>query len=378
MKKSLVFIFIFIFAGCTASDISQITNAALSGDPRTAVLNIAKRKAVNVASSELSKIIARFEKEIKSVWGEDVHKPDRKKYVKYTQNYKSMAEVDFDKGTIVVRTIDDQNPEKSLKNAIVTTLLTPNDPRAVDLYSSSNVKLSGTPYLYKELKDHTGKYIRYPWRAENFADYLIKNKILTKIQTVNNKDRKVYFVKIDMVKDHMSVRAKKYKSTVEKYSNQYSISKNLIFSIMKAESNFNPFATSYIPAYGLMQIVPKSAGRDSYKYIYKRDKIPSKEYLYNTTNNIRLGTAYIKLIKTNYLGSIKDPLSKEYCSIAAYNTGSGNVLRTFSKNRTKAVEIINSMKPSEVYETLVKKLPYKETRNYLVKVIRNKKEFIKL
>jgi len=64
----------------------------------------------------------------------DARLPDRTHYVKYTQGYLSRAIVDFDHGEITVETLDERNFNSSLKNAIVTTLLTPDDPRAVDLF----------------------------------------------------------------------------------------------------------------------------------------------------------------------------------------------------------------------------------------------------
>ena len=92
------------------------------------------------------------------IWGKkEVKEPKPKEYVKYTQNYLSRASVDFDKGLITVETLDQTEPLKSLKNAIITTLLTPNDPRAVDLYSAKTIKLGGLPFLYGEVKDHSGE-----------------------------------------------------------------------------------------------------------------------------------------------------------------------------------------------------------------------------
>ncbi len=378
MKKTFLIIFLIFLTGCTTTEVSQFTNVIISQNPKSALINYGRNKALSAANKSIAKIIQEFEKAITKQWGEEAKKPEKKKYVKYTQNYKSMAEVDFDKGVILVQTIDKKNPKQSLKNAIVTTLLTPNDPRAIDMFSSKEIKLRGTPYLYKEVKDQTGKYIQYPWRANHFATYLINNNLQKDTIKLNGKTQNVYSVKFNMVKDHLHIRAKKYIPTVTKYSKQFDISKNLIFSIIQTESNFNPFSVSHVPAYGLMQIVPKSAGRDVHKYLYKKDKIPSKNFLFDTNNNIKFGTAYLKIIKTNYLKGIQNPISKEYCTIAAYNTGSGNVLKTFSKNRAKAVDIINSMKPSEIYNTLLNKLPYKETRRYLTKVLKHKKEFVKL
>ena len=127
-----------------------------------------------------------------------------------------------------------------------------------------------------------------------------------------------------------------------------------------------------------MQIVPKSAGRDAYKEAKGRTWTPSKSYLFNAKNNIELGSAYIKIIDKKYLAGINNSISREYCVISAYNTGSGNVLKTFSKSRVKAKRIINSKKPSEVYSHLRSHLPYKETRHYLKKVVAHKKDFVNL
>ena len=112
-------------------------------------------------------------------WGKkEIKLPEQKKYVKYTQNYRSRAIVDFDKGDILVETVDDQDPRRSLKNAVVTTLLTPQDPRAVDLFSDKEIVLTGDtePYLLGLVLDQEGKAIRTPSEAEPFAEHLLTTK----------------------------------------------------------------------------------------------------------------------------------------------------------------------------------------------------------
>jgi membrane-bound lytic murein transglycosylase C len=289
-----------------------------------------------------------------------------------------MAYVNFDTGEILVQTIDETNPNDSLKNAIISTLLTPEDPRAIDLYSDAQIKLSGTPYLYKTVIDHTGNYILSSKRAENFADFLITNNLRTKKTHIENKEQTIYFVSIQMVKNHMNIRAKKYEPLVEKYSNQYNVSKNLIFAIMQTESDFNPFAISSANAIGLMQIVPNSAGKDVYNFIYNKNQTPNRDFLYDIANNIQFGTAYLHILDNKYLNQINDPISREYCTIAGYNTGAGNVLKVFSKDKSKAFKNINNMNPSQIYEELQQKLPFKETKNYIDKVLNNKKNFINI
>ncbi len=372
---------LFLLCGCTVSDYQSLATAAISRNPTVAFEGFARNKSIQYAAnpkrlSKDLKFLSHFTQNISKQWGdENVKVPNKKEYVKYMQNFKSRALVDFDKGMIRVESLDSK---KSLKNAIVTTLLLPSDPRGADLFSAGEIKLGSTPYLLGEVKDDQNKNIRYSWRANRYADVLLKKNYKTKTIKNGNKTEKVYFVTIPMVKDHTSVRVAKFKPYVKKYAKKFGLSENLIYSIIKTESNFNQFAVSNAGAYGLMQIVPKSAGRDAYKEAKGRTWTPSKSYLFNAKNNIELGSAYIRIIAKKYLAGINNPISREYCVISAYNTGSGNVLKTFSKNRVKAKSIINSKKPSEVYSHLRSNLPYKETRRYLKKVVTYKKDFVNL
>ncbi len=302
--------------------------------------------------------------------------PGPREYVKYTQNYLSRASVDFDRGIITVETLDRGNPLKSLKKAIITTLLTPDDPRAVDIYSAKSVKLGKMPFLYGEVKDHDGTNIRWPWRAGRFADYLIKNKLQTRQINTDAATKKVPFVVITMLEDHGEIRALKYKPLVERFAKKLSISRNLVYAIIKTESDFNPYAVSSTPAFGLMQVVPSTAGQDVYRFLHNSEGLPSRGLLLNAENNIQYGTAYLHLLHYRYLNDIQDPISREYCVIAAYNTGAGNVLRTFDSDRKNAPQRINSLDPLQVFKTLQTKLSHDEARRYLTKVMDAKKQFV--
>lgn len=384
MKKQFFVILLFLFAGCSASDMHSITTAAISKDPSSAFKALARAKGAQYAVNpkKLKSDIAFLEeliRNITSVWGQkNVKVPQKTEYVKYLQNYKSRALIDFDNGIVTVETLDGKNPKESLKNAIATTLLLPGDPRSVDLFGSDKVKLGGTPYLFGEVKDDQNKDIRYSWRAERFADILVKKELKQKRIRNKGKHLTVSYVQIPMVKDHASIRVEKFTPYVKKYAAKYNLSRNLVFAIIRTESNFNQFAVSGAGAVGLMQIVPRSAGKDAYKHINGKNWTPSRSYLFDPKNNIELGSAYLQVLNEKYLKGISNPVSKEYCVISAYNTGSGNVLNTFSKNRNKAVRLINTKKTDDVYNILVRKLPYAETRRYLQKVVNFKKDFVNL
>ena len=312
-------------------------------------------------------------------WGKkEVKLPEQKKYVKYTQNYRSRAIVDFDKGEILVETVDDQDPRRSLKNAVVTTLLTPQDPRAVDLFSDKEIVLTGDrePYLLGLVLDQQGKAIRTPSEAEPFAEHLLTNKSGTRDVDQEGIKKTATYVTIKMAANLSQKQAEKYRPVVQQFAEQYKISPSLVFAIIRTESNFNPYAVSSAPAYGLMQLVPTSGGREAYRRAKGQDVAPSRDYLFDPENNVELGTAYLNVLTFNQLEQVSHQVSREYCVISAYNTGPSNVFRTFSRDRVAAVNQINSLQPAAVYDQLRAQLPYQETRQYLEKVTTYRKAFV--
>jgi len=334
---------------------------------------------LRAAQKDFEAIMAALTGNVRKTWGEkEVKVPEKKKYVKYTQNYMSRAIVDFDDGKIVVETLDDKAPRDSLKQAIVTTLLTPDDPRAVDLFSDKAITLSGdkTPYLLGLVVDQNSKSVREPGQAEIFADYLLANKSGQRAVDRNGTATQALFVTMSMVTNFSNRQAEKFRPVVTRFADQYRISPSLVFAVIRTESNFNPFAVSSAPAYGLMQLVPTSGGREAYRKAKGRDTIPTREYLFDPENNVELGVAYLNVLSYNQLEDIENAVSREYCVISAYNTGPRNVFKAFSSNAATAVNQINSLQPPAVYDRLRANLPYQETRDYLAKVVTFRKQFV--
>ena len=206
----------------------------------------------------------------------------------------------------------------------------------------------------------------------------MQNHLSTRTLYTASGTRRVLYTQMRMVPDHLARSARRYTPTVERYASQFGVSKSLVLAVIQTESNFNPFAVSSAPAYGLMQLVPASGGRDAYRYAQGRDRIPSREYLFNPENNIELGTAYLSLLDREYLGKIRNPVSREYCIIAAYNGGAGNVLKVFSRDRKQAVHRINTLSPDKVYTALRTQHPRDETRRYLEKVLAARRSFVRV
>jgi membrane-bound lytic murein transglycosylase C len=177
-----------------------------------------------------------------------------------------------------------------------------------------------------------------------------------------------------------SVRAKamRYVDDVSEAAKKEELSPALIFAVIQTESSFNPMARSHIPAYGLMQIVPTTSGRDASRRIYGKMRILAPSYLYKVENNIKVGAAYLHMLYYGYVKKVENPVSRLYCAIAAYNTGASNVGKAFIGRRSfsAAVDTINQMTPDQVYQTLIEKLPSNETRQYMKKVTESMREYM--
>ena len=130
-----------------------------------------------------------------------------------------------------------------------------------------------------------------------------------------------------------------YGQLVEKYAEEFSLDKNLIYAVIKVESNFNPDAVSVVEAKGLMQLMDETAEECNRlgKFGYN---IP--EDIYSPDCNIRLGCSYISRLFDKY-GDMR-------LAVAAYNAGTGNVDKWL------------------IEDAGLENIPYKETRNYVKKV----------
>lgn len=378
----------------SACSTQQIVSIATARNPETALRNMAQSRVNSytynpqLAIADLRRIQAEYnrltgnlQKESGEKWGkrEAGTLPSRTRYVKYTENYKNRVVVDYDAGTILIEHLDEDDARDKLRRAAVVALLTPGDPGAVDLFSDKEVTLNGQPYLQDLVVDQNNVVLKTREDVERYADYLVNNRLQQRSIDVNGAPKTVHFVQMNMVNAAIDKRALQYASLVRQNSDKTNVSRSLIFAVIRIESSFNPYAVSSAPAYGLMQLVPTSGGREAYRKSRGEDVIPSKEFLFAPENNIEFGTAYLGvLLYDSPLREIRDPVSREYCAIAAYNTGPSNVYRAFSRKngrerQDEALHAVNSMRPDAVYDALRSKLPYAETRSYIVKAVQAKK-----
>jgi len=379
-----------------ACSTQQLMQVALSRDPGQALKGMAENHVAaykynpelivadaRKAKAEYDRLMGNVQKESGTKWGkrESGVIANRTRYVKYTENYKNRVVVDYDAGTILIEHLDEEQAGEKLRRAAVVALLTPDDPGSVDLFSDKEILLGGQPYLQDLVVDQDNALLKSRADVERYAGYLVANRLQSRSIDVEGVGKKVLFVQMRMVNAHMDKRALEYAATVRRHSDSTQVSRSLIYAIIKIESSFNPYAVSSVPAYGMMQLVPASGGREAYRKAKGEDRMPDKEYLFDASNNIELGATYLGvLLNDSPLRDIRNPVSREYCAIAAYNTGPGNVFRAFSTLAGKArqedaLDRINAMQPDQVYEALRTKLPYEETRSYIVNAVTAKKRY---
>ncbi len=120
---------------------------------------------------------------------------------------------------------------------------------------------------------------------------------------------------------------------------------NLVWAIMRQESAFNPNATSWVGAAGLMQLMPSTARSEA-------KALKMKDYnIYNAGQNIVLGTAHIaRLLKS--FGNVEQ-------SVAAYNGGGGSARRWLAGRKDVPLD------------EWIESVRFEETNDYVRKVMAN-------
>lgn len=160
----------------------------------------------------------------------------------------------------------------------------------------------------------------------------------------------------------------RYARLIEEFSSRFNLDRALVFAIVHSESNFTPHLVSSKSAMGLMQLMPSTASGEVHRFLYGRRGAINYEQLRVPEINIRYGTAYLHILFTRYFSKVRDPMSREYCAVAAYNMGPNGFLKIYGKNQEEAIANINSMTSDELFASFAYRLPQKETRSYVIKV----------
>jgi soluble lytic murein transglycosylase len=138
-----------------------------------------------------------------------------------------------------------------------------------------------------------------------------------------------------------------YKEYVTREASFHGIDANLVYAIMREESNFRPKIVSPASAIGLMQIISPTG-----RWIARNNNINDFKDadLYEPKTNIKFGAWYLKKLLNDFNG-------KKVYAIASYNAGEIAVSRWRDNGY------------SNILEEFVEEIPYTETREYVRRVL---------
>lgn len=164
----------------------------------------------------------------------------------------------------------------------------------------------------------------------------------------------IYFLLFQIINIQQIIYPKKYEQYVSKYAELYNVDELLIYSIIKAESNFDEKANSKAKAIGLMQLMENTAIEISNEI--DNIEIP-QEQIYEPETNIKLGTYYFSVLMNKY--------NNIGLALAAYNAGMGRVDGWIKDGILK--------KDGSDLENI----PFKETNLYVRKILYNYEKYKK-
>ena len=133
-----------------------------------------------------------------------------------------------------------------------------------------------------------------------------------------------------------------YRDLTVKQGKIHGVPWSLAQGVMREESGFNPTVESYAHAWGLMQLLQKTA-------TWVEGSHMSRRKLKDPETNISLGVRYLKYLFGRF--------NHRVLTVAGYNSGPGGVLKTLARVRNRRID--------EFVETI----PYDQTRRYTKRVL---------
>lgn len=394
MKKTVVILLLFFLPFLAWSQSKrELEEFARKQEQEREQLKQEQKKGLSDLLAEYEKYVkaeqeayAAFKKQVEKEWGKgNAVESTNKDWVEYSDDHKSRTVVDFEKGEAKIEIIvggnevqDTGGLKRKLEEEVTRLMENRGTSKDYDTEYEKRRQLSEEPVLAGQVETPEGGKISRENLPEAVKEIVEKGEPkIEKVKGEDGEEREVVVFSLPLAPDHIRVRAKRYETEVENFCRKYSFDPALVYAVIHTESYFNPKAKSYVPAYGLMQIVPHYAGKDAYRYVYGKDKRPTANYLYEPHNNVELGTAYLHLLYTRSFQQVKDSKSRMLCVIAAYNTGAGNVSRAFTGNTrlSNAISKINSYSYEDLYAYLSKRLPAQETRDYIRKVTERMQQY---
>ncbi len=150
-----------------------------------------------------------------------------------------------------------------------------------------------------------------------------------------------------------------YWDHIQKYTNNHGIDPLLVCALMRQESFFDPLSLSHAQAYGLMQIIPSTA----LMIASQIDSFVAQDFdiekLYQPETNIIFGCWYLSDLLKKYQSNL-------VYTLISYNAGENALEKWCNRYDTSNID------------EFIEKISYKETRNYVKKVLKNYGLYLRL
>lgn len=185
---------------------------------------------------------------------------------------------------------------------------------------------------------------------------------------VFDKRRVTYVVPLPATR--LRMKARQYQPWVRERAAKAGLPVDGVLAMMHAESYLNPLARSHAPAFGLMQVVPSTMGRDATAALFNEPRLLSPRYLFNAENNIEVATAYLGAIYNGQSAGIGNAQSRWYFTQAVYKIGLTEAARRFDAggDPEKAITAINTLQPAQVLQQLMRQDVNFPLRDYFAQV----------
>jgi soluble lytic murein transglycosylase len=130
----------------------------------------------------------------------------------------------------------------------------------------------------------------------------------------------------------------------------------LVAAIIREESQYDRQAVSRVGAIGLMQVMPGTANN-----VAQRLGLPAvgRDDLFDQETNIQIGVRYVEQLLEHFSGNVA-------LTIASYNAGPLIVTSWMAQH------------PGRSQDEFIELIPYQETRQYVKRVLRSYREYIRL
>ena len=139
-----------------------------------------------------------------------------------------------------------------------------------------------------------------------------------------------------------------FAATVSAYERDHGLPRGLMHAVMRQESGYDPTVVSPANAVGLMQIIPTTA-----RQVASELKLAFEETsLSRPDTNLHLAAYYLKKLLAMFSQNV-------VLAVAAYNAGPRTVARWLRDGGDNELEL------------WVARIPYEETRSYVVQVLQN-------